>query len=204
MQHLDEKLSLDIIAAHFCISKYHFDRIFKEKTDESVYAFIKRRKVDQSTIDMKLNPEKVITDVGLDYGYSASNYSFVFRKRYDTSPAMFRQSIPTHSMTVPFAPGRVARFKTAEEYAAQIEVQTLDDLFVLYERFIGNYIELERKWHRFLGEYNDFSDEKTIMAEQFFNDPVITNPAQCFCDISMIVEAAVSYTHLTLPTILLV
>lgn len=35
IQHLDEDLSLDILSAHFCISKYHFSRIFKEETGES-------------------------------------------------------------------------------------------------------------------------------------------------------------------------
>ena len=155
MQHLDEDLSLDTVAAHFFISKYHFSRIFREETGESLYSFIKRCKIDQSAIDMKLNPEKAITDIGLDYGYSASNYSSVFRKHHDTSPAGFRHSIPVHSMAVPFAPERVVHFKTAEEYAAQIKVQKLDDLFVLYERFIGSYIELEKNWYRFLDKYRD-------------------------------------------------
>ena len=86
MQHLDEQLSVDAISAHFFISKYHFSRIFKEETGESIYSFIKRCKVDQSAIDIKLNPTKAITDIGLDYGYSSSNYSSLFRKHHDTSP----------------------------------------------------------------------------------------------------------------------
>ena len=188
MQHLDDNLSLDTVAAHFFISKYHFSRIFKEETGESVYAFIKRCKVDQSAIDMKLNPPKAITDIGLDYGYSASNFSSVFRKHHDTSPAMFRQSIPTHSMAYPFAQERVVHFKTAKEYAAQIEVQKLDGLFVLYERFIGNYVDLEKNWYQFLDKYKVFMNEKTILVERFFNDPVITDTAHCICDICMTVE----------------
>ena len=64
MQHLDEDLSLDTVSAHFFISKYHFSRIFKEETGESIYSFIKRCKIDQSAIDMKLNPTKAITDIG--------------------------------------------------------------------------------------------------------------------------------------------
>lgn len=188
IQHLNEDLSLDSVAAQFYISKYHFSRIFKEETGESVYSFIKRCKVDQSAIDMKLNPVKTITDIGLEYGYSASNYSSVFRKHHDTSPAMFRRSIPTHSMTVPFSPERVVHFKTAEEYAAQIELKKLDDLFVLYKRFIGNYADLEKNWYQFLDEYKTFLNEKTILTERFFHDPAITNAAQCICDICMTVE----------------
>ncbi len=144
MKHLDENLSLDTVAAHFFISKYHFSRIFKEETGESVYAFIKRCKIDQSAIDMKLNPAKAITDIGLDYGYSASNYSSVFRQHHDTPPSMFRQSIPTRSMSLPFSSERIVHFKTAEEYTEQIEVQKQEDLFVLYERFIGTYADLEK------------------------------------------------------------
>ena len=48
MKHLDENLSLDTVAAHFFISKYHFSRIFKEETGESVYAFIKRHETQPS------------------------------------------------------------------------------------------------------------------------------------------------------------
>lgn len=188
MQHLDENLSLDAVAAHFFISKYHFSRIFKKETGESVYSFIKRCKVDQSAIDLKLNPQKAITDIGLDYGYSASNYSSVFKKHHNTSPAVFRQSIPTKSMAVPFTPERIVQFKTAEEYASQIEIQKLDDMFVLYERFIGNYVDLEKNWYEFLDKYKSFLNEKTILVERFFNDPSITSPVQCICDICMTVE----------------
>ena len=187
IQHLDDDLSLDSISAQFYISKYHFSRIFKEETGESIYAFIKRCKIDQSAIDMKLNPMKTVTDIGLDYGYSSSNYSSVFRKHHDTSPSMFRQSIPTHSMPVPFSPERTAHFKTAKEYAAQIEIQESPDLFVIYERFIGNYVDIEKNWYLFLDKYKSFMNERTILAERFFNDPAITKASQCICDICMTV-----------------
>ncbi|MEY8278424.1 AraC family transcriptional regulator [Blautia marasmi] len=187
IQHLDDDLSLDSISAQFYISKYHFSRIFKEETGESIYAFMKRCKIDQSAIDMKLNPMKTVTDIGLDYGYSSSNYSSVFRKHHDTSPSMFRQSIPTHSMPVPFSPERTAHFKTVKEYAAQIEIQEFPDLFVIYERFIGNYVDIEKNWYLFLDKYKAFMNEKTILAERFFNDPAITKASQCICDICMTV-----------------
>lgn len=188
MQHLDEDLSLDTVSSQFFISKYHFDRIFKEETGESIYAFIKRCKVDQSAVDMKLNPSRAITDIGLDYGYSSSNYSSVFKKHHRISPTMFKQSVPTHSMPVPFAPERVVHFKTAEEYAAHIEIQKLNDLFVIYERFIGSYVDIEKNWYQFLDRYKEFLNGDTVLAERFFNDPAITDPSQCICDICMTAE----------------
>ena len=188
MEHLDEELSLDTVAAHFFISKYHFSRIFKEETGESIYAFIKRCRVDQSAVDIKLNPTKAITDIGLDYGYSSSNYSSLFKKHRNTSPAMFRQSIPTHSMPVPFDPERVVHFRTEEEYAAHIDIQEWNDLYVIYERLIGNYADIEQNWYQFLDKYKKLMNEKTILAERFFHDPAITDPSQCICDLCMSAE----------------
>lgn len=188
MQHLDGDLSLDALSAQFYISKYHFSRIFKEETGESVYAFIKRCRVDQSAVDLKLNPAKAIADIGLDYGYSSSNFSSVFKKHRSLSPAEFRQSVPTEAMAVPFAPERAARFKTAEEYGAQIEIQEFDDFLVLYERFIGNYGDIEMNWYQFLDKYKALLNEKTTLMERFFHDPAITSPSQCICDICMTVD----------------
>lgn len=188
IQHLDEELSLDTVAAQFYISKYYLSHIFKEETGETIYAFIKRCRIDQSAIDIKLNPDRAITDIGLDYGYSASNYSSVFKKHHDISPTMFKQSIPTHSMPVPFDTERAANFKSAEEYAAQIEIRELNDLYVVYERFIGNYVDIEKHWYLFLDKYKAFLNEKTILLERFFNDPAITDMPQCICDICMTVE----------------
>lgn len=185
MQHLDEDLSLDTLAAQFYISKYHFCRIFKEETGETIYGFIKRCRVDQSAVDMKLNPGKSITDIGLDYGYSSSNYSSVFRKHRNTSPTAFRQSIPSYSMPVPFAPDRVVHFQTAEEYGTRIQIQELNDFFVIYERLIGNYEDIEKSWYGFLDQYKAYLNEKTILVERFFNDPAITGLDQCICDICM-------------------
>lgn len=188
MQHLDEDLSLDTVSSHFYVSKYYFSRIFKEGTGETLYSFIKRCKVDQSAIDMRLNPEKMITDIGLEYGYSSSNYSSLFKKHHNTSPAIFRQSMQAHRMPVPFNPKRVIQFKTAEEYAAQIEIQEHSDLFVIYERFIGNYVDIEKNWYRFLDQYKGILNDDTILVERFFHDPVITNASQCICDLCMTTE----------------
>ncbi len=95
--------------------------------------------------------------------------------------------ISDKSMADPFTPGRVVEFMTAEEYDAQIEVRELDDLFVLYERFIGNYADLEKNWYQFLDQNKALMNDKTILAERFFHDPAITSSAQCICDICMTV-----------------
>ncbi|MGF6989645.1 AraC family transcriptional regulator [Lachnospiraceae bacterium PM6-15] len=187
MEHLNDDLSLDTIVAHLYISKFYFSRIFKEVTGESIYSFVKRCKIDQSAIDIKLNPEKTITDIGLDYGYSSSNYSTVFKKKLKTSPSTFKESLPVQSMSSPFIPEQTVHFKSYEEYNALIEVQEFDDLPVLCERFIGNYIDLEKNWYQFLDKNKNLLSAETILVERFFNDPSISNSSQCISDICMTV-----------------
>lgn len=197
MQHLDEVLTLDTIANQFHFSKYYFSRMFKEETGESVYAFIKRCRINQSAVDMKLKRAKSITDIGLDYGYSSSNYSSVFKQHRMISPAAFRKSTLTTNVPVPFSSWRVAHFKTVDEYSPHIQIQELSDFFVLYERYIGNYIELEKNWYRFLDKNKSLFNEKTVLMERFYDDPTITDQLQCICDICMTVEANCELENVT-------
>ena len=78
---LKDDLTVKSVADHFHYSEFHFARLFKAETGESVYAFIKRLKMDQSAIDLKLKHNKSITEIGSDYGYSPSNYSSAFTKQ---------------------------------------------------------------------------------------------------------------------------
>jgi len=122
LQHLDEGITIKEVANHFNYSESYFSRVFKSVTGESVYAFIKHLKLDQSAIDIKLKPHKAITDIGLDYGYSSSNYSSAFRQHYNLSPTEFRKSTGAVSIANPFYPEIVERFETFEEYDARMNI----------------------------------------------------------------------------------
>ncbi|MDD3306451.1 MAG: helix-turn-helix transcriptional regulator [Acetobacterium sp.] len=80
------------MADHCHLSKYYLCRVFKAETGEGVYAFIKRLKMEQSAIEMKLGKDKSITDIGMTYGYSSSNYSTAFKKHHHLSPGGISQN----------------------------------------------------------------------------------------------------------------
>lgn len=198
MQNLDTGLTLDNVANHFHFSKYYFSRVFKEETGESIYSFIKRCKVDQSAIDIKLKCDRTITDIGLDFGYSSSNYSSIFKKHHAISPVAFRKT--THdapSVAVPFNPERTACFKTYQEYASEISIEELKSFHILYERYIGDYVDLAQYWYRFLDKHRALIDEKALLIERFFHDPSITNRGQCICDTCITVEQDCPFENVT-------
>lgn len=183
--HFDENLSIEDVADHFHFSKFYFCRSFKKATGKSVYEFIKRLKMDQSAIDIKLVKNKPITDIGLDYGYSSSNYSSAFRKHHKVSPVEFRKSTNVTEMSNPFYLEGRSGFDTFDGYNQNIKIQELPDLLVIYERVIGNYIELKEKWFVFLDRYKEYMKSDTLLMERFYDDPTITNLNSCLYDICM-------------------
>lgn len=93
MEHIGDEIKIEDVAKHCNFSKYYFSRIFKEETGESIYAFIKRLRLEQSAFRLKVERGKTITDIGFEYGYSPSNYSSVFKEHHNASPAEFRKNI---------------------------------------------------------------------------------------------------------------
>jgi AraC family transcriptional regulator len=141
--------------------------------------------MDQSAIDIKLQKNKPITDIGLDYGYSSSNYSSTFGKHHNVSPVEFRKSTNVTGMSNPFYPEGLSGFDTFEGYDHKIKIQELPDFLVIFERMIGNYMELKEKWFIFLDKYKDYIKAGTLLMERFYDDPAITNLNSCLCDICM-------------------
>ena len=197
IQHFDEDISVKDVADHFHFSEYYFSRSFKEVTGESVYGFIKRLKMDQSAVDIKLVKNKPITDIGLNYGYSPSNYSTAFRKHHNLSPAEFRKSTNVTAMQSPFYPEALAGFDTFDGYAGRIQIMELKDVQVIYERMIGNYIELKEKWFQFMDDYQAYLNENTLLIERFYDDPAITSLDSCIYDICMTTDESCGLENIT-------
>ena len=46
--HIEEDITVDDVERHCAYSKYHLTRIFKEETDEALYQFMKRVRLERS------------------------------------------------------------------------------------------------------------------------------------------------------------
>ncbi|MCB8818027.1 AraC family transcriptional regulator [Desulfosporosinus shakirovi] len=190
MKHLDEEILVEDVAKYCNFSKYYFNRVFKAETGESIYAFIKRLKMEQSALRLKIEKDKSVTDIGLAYGYSPSNYSSAFKKHHRLSPMEFRKGVKTACVFHPLYPDKLARLQSFEDYNQRIKIQELNDFTVIYERHIGNYSELQKNWCDFTAKYKDYVKEDTLLIERSYDDPSITSVEQCLYDICMTVDKA--------------
>lgn len=144
--------------------------------------------MDQSALNIKLERNRSITDIAIDYGYSSSNYSWAFKKHHTVSPVEFRKSINTKHMKHPFYINKIATFDSYERYDEKITIKQFDDFIVLYERYIGNYTDLGDNWSKFIKKYGKYFTEDTLLIERFYDDPSITDIDNCLYDICMTVD----------------
>ncbi|MDD2980365.1 MAG: AraC family transcriptional regulator [Hespellia sp.] len=188
MRHINEEINIDDVADYCHFSKYYFSHMFKAHTGESVYAFIKRAKIEQSAFKLKVEKNKSVTDIGYEYGYSPSNYSSVFKQHQNTSPIEFRKQIYEKSLHHPFYHIELNHLDSFEECNQKIHIEQMQDYFVIYERRKGNYHNLSADWDEFLERYQKYINEDTMLMERTFDDPSITDADNCLYDICISVD----------------
>lgn len=66
--HIDDEITVDDVARHCSYSKYHLMRMFKEDTEEALYQFIKRVRLERCAWKLKVEKDKSITEIGENYG----------------------------------------------------------------------------------------------------------------------------------------
>lgn len=186
---LRNELTVENIASYCNISKYHFNRIFKEQTGESIYAFVKRLRVETSALRLSLEREQSITNIGMDYGYSSSNFSSAFSKHLSLSPAKFRKLKLENKFDVisPFDASKI-NYQSFEYYDKRITVNHLDDIQVVFNRYIGSYRNLRTLWPQFFEEHEHLRTENSRFIEISWNDPNITDLNRCLFDLCMTID----------------
>jgi AraC-like DNA-binding protein/ligand-binding sensor protein len=91
MDRLDERLTLETVAAEVHVSTYYFCKIFKQSTGMTFTEYVNRQRVEQAKREL-LKPDRRITEVAYDVGYqSLSQFNRSFLKIVGESPSQFRK-----------------------------------------------------------------------------------------------------------------
>lgn len=95
--HLHEDLSLEKIAEVGMYSSFHFHRIFKLITGETLQNYIIRKKIEKSAFYLSVKKDIEIKEIYLNLGFSNhSVFSKTFKKHYGIAPSSFRNSAPEY------------------------------------------------------------------------------------------------------------
>ena len=156
LTNIDRDIHPQDVAGYCHFSEYYFERRFRDATGESIYSFIKRSRIEQSAFRLKAERSRSVTDVGLEYGYTPSNYSSAFRKHFDESPAVFRRRLREKDRYRHFMTGSEFSLMSYEECRKHITIEYYDDVKVIYQRYLSSYSDMKQDWNEFNDKYSEY------------------------------------------------
>ena len=130
--HLNEPIDMPALAKVAGYSPYHFCRIFKLHTGESVMAYVTRLRLERAA--RALYSKKSITEIGFDAGYeSTTGFLKAFKKHFGTTPSAYKKAVEN----------RLQRY--TRKFSISPEVVKFETRSVVFVREHGEYMQSSRK-----------------------------------------------------------
>ncbi len=115
--HLDEELNLDDLAEVAALSRFHWHRVYRGITGETIHSTVKRLKLNRASHALK-HSNTSLTEIAKQAGYAhVESFARAFKAQMGHTPAAFRASPDMHS--------RISTL-TLESFAMSIQTENLD------------------------------------------------------------------------------
>ncbi|MEM7385969.1 MAG: AraC family transcriptional regulator [Verrucomicrobiota bacterium] len=163
-ENIDEPPSVAELAERVGLSRFHFQRTFREVVGETVAQHASRLRLENAAAMLKYSSWQV-GDIGLACGFSSqTSFNRGFKRLYGVSPLAFRKE----NATVPFLRGHF-RLRPKEELPGPtclmptVALEKWDSLDALCLRFYGKVGEIYKAWAEVL-EWCEKNLQKTEEA----------------------------------------
>lgn len=203
--HLNGDLRLDTLAKVANFSPYHFHRIFRGMTGETLNTFIRRIRAETAAMKLINNPKMTITSIAMHCGFSSSAaFAREFNTFFGMSASQFRDGGPQSLRKIREADSKIDQSLRkngkdtilASSYTEgviqtlrrrtmmiemNVEVKELPELHVAYVRHIGPYpgiakaIEKLMKW---AGPRELINFPETTLLGVYHDNPEITEESK--------------------------
>jgi AraC family transcriptional regulator len=203
--HLGEELSLGELADVAAFSPYHFHRVFKAITGETLFGFIQRVRIERAATALVLRSRRSVLETALDHGFSSpAAFARAFRARFGMSATEWRaggaerwrrrklgQQVRKAGKARTRARRNTPRRRT-EEGAMHVVVRALPAFHVAYMRYVGPFgphgiPELWTRLRQWM-ERRDLLDAEISLGVAH-DDPDVTDPEKCRYDACVVVPA---------------
>jgi AraC family transcriptional regulator len=213
--HRAEDLSLESLAAVAAFSPYHFHRIFRAMTGETVSEFVQRIRLESAASALVLRPQNDILSIALDNGFqSASAFARAFKDRFRMTASQWRAGghcgwrkpgqadsklgqADGNACKDPLLPEAQddsrSSLSTEEDIMnPNISVESLPSYRIAYLRNVGPYGAgggIPDLWQRLLrwGTAHDLWTADRLCLGIAYDDPSVTEPAKCRYDAAIVV-----------------
>jgi AraC family transcriptional regulator len=195
-------LSLDDIAQEAHFSKYHFHRIFKAFTEETVSNYIRRIRLENGANKLLIDSGKTITDIAFECGFNSSqNFATAFKKKFNLSPKEYRTTNTIEDWGLKTEKeNRISKFdkriNNTSDNNFWINLIMMPSYHVVYERILGqyNFNASNYAFEKLLSRTNTYFDTSSSMLLGIvWDNPEITNPENCRYDACLTIPSSVKF-----------
>ncbi len=195
-ENLDQELSLDSIAKEAYYSSFHFHRIFTAITNETLNAFINRKRLEKIAAHLLVNNNEVImAELAMGYGFkNASSFSRSFKKFYGISPSEFKENAQGKYSKIRKALRKNGKEEiTFEQYIcsithinnwlemnAKIEIKEIEKINLAYVSHVGEFDQIGIAYEKLIAwaKPNGLLDKKPNFISVYHDDPRVTDVAK--------------------------
>jgi AraC family transcriptional regulator len=208
--HYADNLDLEKIAKIAHLSKYHFHRIFRSQTGETINEFIRRHRLEFAFYKLGAEGKKSITEIALDCGFSSSqNFAKAFKKYFNVSPKFVHGEYNWYKMrgigdhtnnlsekedcprTAYFSDTAHEKFNSLikkiseQKKSLQVNIVEMPSFHVAYIRTIGLDLEKHRQAGKKLSQWADargLLNANSLSIGVSNSDPLVTPPEKIIYD----------------------
>ncbi len=142
-------LQLKDIATHANLSQYHFHRVFKSLTRNTVKDFLTRLRLEKAAIKLKQTHDD-INQVAFDCGYqNHETFTRAFKEYFGLAPIDYRTTIKELTVNKQNQYAKLNLDLSALNVDGPI-IKTLPDLHLAYIRHTGSYNKVGNSFQRLL------------------------------------------------------
>ncbi|USD62654.1 AraC family transcriptional regulator [Vibrio sp. SCSIO 43140] len=207
-QHFDQPLNLEVVAKKAHLSPYHFHRIFKVVTGETLNDFLRRLRLEQAANTLFYNKPGV-TEVALDHGFGSSqSMAKAFKKYFGITPTQIRDCDDLDQYAQLMRSSKIGHllrnnghesvsttpYTDFEPYkwSTQMEIRMIESGQLAFVRVTGPY---GNNYEPAVGKLYSWAGPNGLAAQTnvfiYHDNPEITPAEKCRTDIGLLLDSSV-------------
>lgn len=169
---IERNFLVEELASLVAMSPFHFNRIFKGITKESVHVYIKRVKLEHAANLLLFNPDATITHIMQDVGFNSNaSFSQAFKENFGVTPTKWREVDKVNEN----------RDYTFAQQQLQVKICSMPSFEVAYVRHKGYDRSIKMAWLKLqewaLRQEVNFSKQRMIGLHH--SNPRFVESSQC-------------------------
>ena len=123
-------------------SKYHFHRIFRALSGESVQEMVSRVRLESAAATLIYKSNRPVTRIAIDHGYSSgANFTKAFTKHFGYSPSVYRNENPRNRKNSKIGKNSSAHIINNNQLSKEVITVHRPEIELAYLRCSGGFIQ---------------------------------------------------------------